>query len=276
MMTTGTIKGRRSWRIEELDFGAVRRDLVRDDERLFYLLACASFVEILAELYTRNLIDHCRADHDAVRWLEETWQREEVRHGTSLRAYVQTVWPEFGWEAAYAHFAAEYGATCTMAELEPSRALEMAARCVVEIGTSTLYRCLYNYAQEPVLRQLLANIKADEVRHFTEFRRLLAAYNRTEGNSGWRIWRAMWKRVLEVRSEDSYIAFKHVYLGRHPGAAFTDEAWFRFSKGVSRLAQRHYPYAMAVDMLLAPAPLPAPLKKVIQPLVIGVARLALF
>ena len=75
------------------------------------------------------------------------------------------MWPEFSWERAFGGFYSEYAAACTQEELEPSRALEMAARCVVETGTSTLYQTLNTYATEPVLKQITAHLKSDEVRH---------------------------------------------------------------------------------------------------------------
>ena len=268
-------KGRRNWRLEEIDFSALRREQVVDDERLFYLLASSSFVETLADLYTRNLIDHYRGDGSVAHWLEEYWQKEEVQHGRALKAYVRTVWPEFDWEKAYAGFAQEYGAVCTMEELEPSRALEMAARCAVETGTSTLYRSLYDYTREPLLRQILGHIKADEVRHFTQFKRMFRQYNGAEGNGSWRVGRAMLRRVLEMRGDDTYIAFKHVYLGRHPGQSFREEEWLRFSKATKRWARGHFPFAMAADMLLEPVPLPGLVKRLIRFPLVGIAKLAM-
>lgn len=102
------------WRLNEIDFGSIRKEMVRDDEKLFYLLAAASFVEITAELYTSNLIEHFRNDRSAGQWLEHIWQHEEMQHGRALKTYIQAVWPDFDWECAYTGFAAEYGALCTM------------------------------------------------------------------------------------------------------------------------------------------------------------------
>jgi len=272
-------KGRRGWKLEDIDWSGIQRDMVRDDDDLFYLLAPASFVEILSDHYTRNLIDHYRGDSAVVGWLEDNWRREEMQHGEALKTYVRAVWPEFDWDGAYAGFAAEYGAACTMAALEPSPALEMAARCVVEIGTSTLYRCLFNYVREPVLRQLLANIKADEVRHYGHFHAFFEAYNREERKGFWEVWRILRGRMTEIRDDDSYIAFKHVYAWRRPGAASGEGMWTQYSRyswRISGLARRNYPYAMAADMLLALLPLPAFLKPLLRLPIVGIARLTLF
>lgn len=266
-------RGQRNWKLEDLDFGAIRKNLAAGDESLFYLLASASFVEILSELYTANLIEHYRGDADAARWLEETWVQEEVRHGQALKGYVRAVWPEFDWEMSFSRFSEEYGRLCSMENLEPSRALEMAARCVVETGTSTLYRCLYDYVEEPVLKQLLANIKADEVRHYAMFRRLFAEHNRTEGKGFISVLHVVWKRLIEIRGEDGHIAFKHAYLGRGNNPEHLDREWKKFRKGLRQLMARHYPFNMAVEMLLSFVPLAHPLKKRLGTFLVRTARL---
>ena len=270
--------GRRAstWQLGEIDFDAIDTDLVRNDEYLFYLLASASFVEIMSELYACNLADHYRENSALVTWLEESWQREETQHGKAFKAYVTAVWPDFDWEGAYSSFAAEYAAICTTSELEPSQALEMVARCVVEMGTSTLYRALHHYTREPVLRRLLSNIKADEVRHFGEFRHFFREYNRAENNGVWEVARTMWTRITEIRGEDTYIAFKHVYLQRNPDLTFQHEIWTGFMKRVNFLAHLHYPYRMAVDMLLSPLPIPQPFKNLLRYPMILLARATLF
>lgn len=269
-------KNHSTWQLREIDFSAIRKELVHDDEDLFYLLASASFVEILSELYAKNLIDHYRDNGAVVSWLEQRWQREEVQHGNAFKAYVQAVWPEFDWDGAYAGFVTEYAAICTVAELEPSQALEMVARCVVEVGTASFYQSIYHYTHEPILRQLLANIKTDEVRHFTEFRRYFKEYNQCEGNGAWRVGRVMWHRMLDIRAEDSYIAFKHVYSWRNPNAVFHDGIWEQFLKRLHTLARLNYPYRMAVEMILSPLSLPNMLKHLLRPPLISLARFALF
>ena len=79
---------------------------------------------------------------EIVEWLESRWEREELQHGAALKRYVQTAWPDFDWEAAYKLFFAEYSQCCTVEQLAGTRALEMAARCVVETGTATFYRMM--------------------------------------------------------------------------------------------------------------------------------------
>ena len=67
-------------------------------------------------------------------WLSGQWEPEELRHGAALKRYVQTAWPEFDWNAAYRGFFEEYSRCCGIEAFAGTRALELAARCVVETG----------------------------------------------------------------------------------------------------------------------------------------------
>lgn len=265
---------RRSWHIDDIDFAAVDIPAVRNDEFLFLTLASASFVEILAEKYGGNLIAHFAGDAEVTEWLHNAWKVEEVQHGQALKAYVQAVWPEFDWEAAYAGFREEYGALCTIEQLEPQPALELVARCVVETGTATFYRAMQDYVREPVLRGLLDRIKSDEVAHYAHFRRYFERCNATERHGVLPVVATIWRRVREVRGEDAYIAFRHVQTARHPGRAFQPEEWQRYNQTVKRLARRHYSYSMVVKMLIKPIPMPEPLKRLLQWPLTGLVRLA--
>ncbi len=267
--------GQQGWRVEDIDFSHLQRELVCDDEQLFYLLVSSSFVEIMADLYADNLINHFKGNAEAVEWLSQHWKFEEVQHGRALKAYVQAAWPEFDWERGYAGFALEYATLCTVEMLAPSQALEMAARCVVETGTSTLYRGLYDYAREPVLRSLLANIKSDEIRHYTAFRRYFHECNLYERLGWWPVGRAMLSRAREVHDEDAYIAFKHAFMARYPDRPFNVAAWRNFRRSLRQLIWRHYPYRMAIKMILNPMPLASWIKSLTSSVLTGVAKLAL-
>jgi hypothetical protein len=85
--------------------------------------------------------------------------------------------------------------------------------------------------------------------------------------------------MTEIRDDDSFIAFKHVYAWRHPEGVSGEGLWTQYSRHsrrISGLARRHYPYAMAADMLLALLPLPAFIKPLMKLPLVGIARLTLF
>ena len=143
--------GGASWSMEEIPYHALARERVRENELLFYVLASASFIEITSDLYTRNLVEFFRHDSEVIEWLENGWESEELQHGAALKRYVETAWPEFDWDDTYRSFLDEFSWFCSVEQLARTRALEMAARCVVETGTAVFYRMLSELTSEPVL-----------------------------------------------------------------------------------------------------------------------------
>jgi len=278
-MTTDISRGGQTdavhWTIGDLDLSRIEHELVRDDWFTFYLVAGASFIETAADVYTNNLVHHF-PDPVARDWLAKRWQPEELRHGKALRAYVEAVWPDLAWEQGYAGFLEEYSRLCTMDQLENSRTLEMAARCVVETGTATFYTAVQACAREPVLKRLAGLIRRDEVRHYNYFRSFYQAYQAKERVGRLSVLRALYKRLTEAEQEDAYVGFKHAWLIRHPGQAFRDEHFAAFMHQVRERLRPHYPYRMAVQMVLQPLRLNRTIQKLAAPLLIRGARRLVF
>lgn len=266
----------RSWTLDDIPYARIDRSVIAPDEVLFSLIASASFIEITSETYTRNLAAFCAGDDEVVEWLQQGWEREEVQHGAALRRYVETVWPDFAWEAAYRSFLDEYGRLCIVELYESSRALEMVARCVVETGTSSFYRMLADAAPEPVLRRLASFISRDEVDHYKHFYRYFRLYAERERTSRAAVLKTLVHRTGAVDAEDGAIAFKHVRLASRPETPYRDEEYAAFRRKVRPLAQRHYRFDLAVKMLLRPLGLGGLASRVVVPLVAAVARRFLF
>lgn len=254
------------WGLDQIPFEQIDVSEARTREDLFYLVTSASFIEIASDLYTSNLIQHFEGDDDVVQWLQEQWQHEEMRHGYSLRDYVRHVWPEFDWQAAYDSFFDEYSKMCTIEEFEPTRGLEMVARCVVETGTATFYTALSQHATEPVLSGIAARIRAEEVGHYKHFYQYFRHYSERESPSRWRVLGAIRRRVVEARNSDAEVALWHVYAHRHPGAdRQADRQAFRtVLSGLGKAVKRHYPVNMAAKMVLRPLSLPPRVNQVIE------------
>jgi hypothetical protein len=264
--------GRASWSVEDIPYRALAHDQVRDDQRLFYILASASFIEITSDLYTHNLVEFFRHDGEVVEWLERGWQSDELQHGAALKRYVQTAWPDFDWEAAYQSFLAEYAQFCTVDQLASTRALEMAARCVVETGTATFYRMLSELSREPVLKHLAAEISADELRHYKHFYRYFLRYRALERPSRAAVLRTLWNRAAEVDAGDAFYAFKALYLAHNPDTEFHKIDYEAYRDGVVQFAKCHFPHGMAVKMLLKPLGLNAVVGRAVLPAVTSATR----
>jgi hypothetical protein len=246
------------WRLE--DIGLDRVDAAAAGDWLaFRIAATASFIESGSDLYAHNLVAFFAGDAELVRWLGLSWEPEEMRHGAALRAYVERVWPAFDWEARFHAFLDEYSRTCTVPELEPTRALELAARCIVEMGTSALYRALHGYARDPVLRELAGRIYADEIRHYKHFYQHFRRYRRRERQSMLRVGQTLVRRLMATRSEDGRCAYRRVWDFAPSSSPGCFERDYRvFARDLTMLVRRHAPSEMLTRMILKPLALPSP------------------
>ena len=263
------------WSLQDIPFAQVERAAIADNTDWFYLLAGASFVETLSDLYAQNLSSYYQGNKAAQAWLRDHWEKEEVQHGHALRTYVLTVWPDFDWDTAYQRFVAAYTPLCRTETLGPTPALEMAARCVVETGTASFYTMIQGASPEPILRELAGRIRADEVQHYKYFFRFFRDYYVREKVSRWRLIRGLWQRVAEADLEDSYLAIRCAYEIRNPGQEFTPADFRAFRRRLREWIRAHYPFEMAIKMLLKPVSLPPLLQRLILPLLKTGARLAI-
>jgi hypothetical protein len=263
------------WTIDAIDWKQLEPERARTDTMVYYLVAAGSFIETSAHLYSANLVGHF-SDPALRRWLAESWEPQELQHGRALRRYVEAVWPELDWERGYADFFADYSPLCRRESLEQRPALELAARCVVETGTATFYTALHRRAEDPVLRELTERIRQDEVRHYTRFREFLDAHRSAARVGRAQILGALYRRAAAARNEDAYLGFKHAWRMRHPGGAYDDALFERFSAELGDMMSRCYPYRMALQMLLRPLELNRAFVRLSLPLLERAARRLMF
>ena len=265
------------WSLGDIDFQAIDTALVRADRELFYLLVSASFVESGSDTYAGNLASYYAANPEASGWLSDHWEAEELQHGLALRRYVEHVWPEFDWQRGYARFFEEYRHTCSIDKFEPTKALEMAARCVVETGTAALYRSLEQASDEPVLRNLTRRIADDEVRHYKHFYRYFNTFNGVERLGRLRVLGALVRRLLEIKNEDAEIALRNVLRIERGTEDIPQRDVRKLNSRVSAVIRRNLPIEMTVKMLLRPLHLHAGVELAIRkPLVAVVSRAMLY
>lgn len=266
------------WQVENMDFSAIDVDAMRANDDLMCLLCASSFIESGSDIYTHNLVRHYDGDEEIQQWLRDHWEPEELQHGRALAAYVQHVWPDFDWQAAFDSFFAEYTAGATPETLHPSRGMEMAARCVVETGTAVLYRAIHDTTDEPVLKELTNRIRSDEVRHYSYFYRYFNKYQALPDyhQNRLRVFRTLYGRLRDIDNEDSDIALRHVLRHHHPEYGDDPTMVKQASQRISTFVLNNLPAQMAVKMLLRPMRLPPRLNKTLEsPLSWAVTRFAL-
>jgi hypothetical protein len=259
---------------KDIDYDAIDVERIKENDFLFTMLTIASFIEITSETYAMNLAEYYRDNPEAVAWLTTTWEKEEVQHGKALRAFVEHVWPEFPWERAYERFLQLYLPMCNLEALQPSQALEMVARMIVETGTSTLYRALESYATdlgEPQLAKLCHFIYRDEVNHYSYFDRYYKIYNEKEHRGRKAVLSVIVQRLKEADGEDIKMGFQAIYETRHD-RKFDPEAFEAFHKQVGDMAKKYYPYSMAIKMMLHPLRMHKAVEATVTPVVRGALK----
>jgi hypothetical protein len=262
---------RRHWSLDDIPWQAIRRDAVARSEALFYMVASASLMESATDLYTANLIEHFAGDAEITAWLEDSWLPEELQHGRALRRYVETAWPNFPWERVRERFIDEFRPFCHEA-LEAARGLEMASRCVVEMGTASFYTSLSRASPDPVLGLLTRRIAEDEVRHYKHFYRFFRKYREIERPRRIAVAPALWRRLRMSGGEDRLIVLKHVHGARHPGAPFRMAAYRAVHRQCRDLVRPHFPVEMSVRMLLKPLGLGRRTQRVALPVIAALVR----
>lgn len=260
------------WTLDSIDFSRIDAQRMRANDDLMCLLCVSSFIESGSDLYTRNLVIHYQGDEEVQTWLADHWEPEELQHGRALRTYVEQVWPDFDWETTFNSFIEEYAAVCKPELLEPSRCLEMAARCVVEMGTATLYRAIHEHTDEPVLKDLTRRIKSDEVRHYSYFYRYFRKYQQKKYHGRIQVLRTLVHRLREIGNEDGDIAMHHVFAARHPEYLVDKAAFRKASDRIYHFVRAHLAPEMAVKMLIKPLDLPPRIHSGLQPPLTWAAR----
>jgi rubrerythrin len=157
----------RHWTLEDIrweDF-----DASKVDPDILRAVKAAAMVEFNAPDYVTYLCN-VFADRPDVKEAIHKWGTEEVQHGKALARWAELADPSFSFDEAFKRFREGYSIPVDAIEsVRGSRGGELIARCVVESGTSSYYTAIKDATDEPVLKQIAANIAADEFRHYKLF-----------------------------------------------------------------------------------------------------------
>jgi hypothetical protein len=78
--------------------------VTRHNAVMFYAIAAASLLEGALALRAEELIAAFDGDGEFRVWIEQVWWPVKSAHAQSARAYVESMWPEFEWSAAWEAF----------------------------------------------------------------------------------------------------------------------------------------------------------------------------
>lgn len=219
---TASGRGKR-WTLEDIPWGQF--DSSKVDPDLLKIVKAAAMVEYNGGDYAAYLCNVFPDDPD-FQEAARVWAAEEVQHGRALGRWAQMADPSFDFERSFARFTAGFslplGAT---ASVRGSRAAELVARCVVEVGTSSYYSALALAADEPVLKEICRNIAADEFRHYKLFYTHMKRYVEKERFGKLRRILVVLGRIVE--SEDDELAYAYYAANGGEGEPYERKRWSR-------------------------------------------------
>jgi hypothetical protein len=193
------------WALDDIPWGLFDPDAV--DPEVVPIVKAASLVEYNGAAYAEHL---CRIFADDSWFLGQArrWGEEEVQHGRALARWATLAEPGFDPGTAFDRFRAGYRVDFGIdTSRRGSRAGEMVARCMVEVGTSSYYAALRDAVREPVLKEICRKIAADEVRHYKLFYRNLGRCLETERIGFWRRLRIAFVRIAECTDDELAYAY---------------------------------------------------------------------
>lgn len=196
------------WNLDSIPWD--RFDRSRVNPQLLALARGACLVEFNADAYTDYL---CRVfDDDAELQAQfRTWGEEEKQHGLALKKWVELADPDFDFERSLTLFRSAYQQVPDEGgdSVRGSKARELAARCIVETGTSSYYSALRDASEEPVLTEICRLIALDEVRHFKMFREPLdRKYGPEEKLGRLPRFKVVAGRILETSDDELSFAYR--------------------------------------------------------------------
>jgi hypothetical protein len=234
------------------DHASTPQVMTRHNGLVFYGLAAASFLETAIPVHATGLLQLFSADDEITRWIERCWWPAKCGHAREMRSYIETVWPEFDWGAAYADF---YEAYRPLAAVLHARhgAREALVRSASAAQASAFYRCLGTSADDAGLRHMLYRMAADESAHFAFFRRTYVQRDRSGRLGVLKAYRTVVTCVARARDVDVQVAFSHLGARHWYGdTPFAHIEYPEFVQRMGELVRRHVPLGIAQRLLFRP------------------------
>lgn len=212
------------WTLEDIPWD--RFDRAKVDPDLLCLIKAAALVEYNGGDYAAYL-NRVFAGDRAFQTAADLWATEEVQHGEALARWAGMADPDFDFQAAFDEFRAGFQLPREAeASVRGSRAGELIARCIVEVGTNSYYTALSEAAEEPVIKEICRLIADDEAHHYKLFLGYLKRYQAHENLPAWTRFRVAAGRIAET--DDDELAYAY-YASNKPGPSYD-----------RRLASREY------------------------------------
>jgi rubrerythrin len=203
-----------AWTLDDISWDRFDPGKVEPD--ILSIVKAAGLVEHNGADYAQYL---CRVFHDDPDFqaVALRWGTEEIQHGEALGRWAKLADPNYDPEAASQRFTAGFRVNIAAENsIRGSRAGEMLARCMVEVGTSSYYSALAEATDEPVLQEICRRIAADEFRHYKLFYSTLKRLLATEKLSLRKRLTIAFGRIIEADDDELAYAYYAANGGAEP------------------------------------------------------------
>ncbi|MEQ8968540.1 MAG: acyl-ACP desaturase [Azospirillaceae bacterium] len=208
------------WTLDDLPWDSFDRARVDPDQEK--LARAAAMVEFNSADYVAYLENVFGGDEEFIEDARR-WGVEERQHGEALGRWAALVDPSFDFDQRFARFREGFRPdTSATDSIRGSRAGEMVARCMVEVGTSSYYTALGDATDEPVLKAICRRIASDELRHYKLFYDNLKRYLERDGLNKIQRLRVALGRINET--EDDELSYAYYAANTTPGQPY-DREW---------------------------------------------------
>jgi len=194
-----------NWKFEDINWSLF--DPKKVDPTMLRVIKAGSVVEHNGSDYGLYLKNVFQGDELFLKDIEE-WSQDEIKHGKVLAEWIKLADPTFDFEERFKAYVDGFPIAVNSTEsIRGSRGSELLARCMVEIGTSSVYTVIKDASKEPLLRHICGKIAADEFRHYKLFRTHLKRYQAQEKLSLYQRLKIALGRIIE--NEDDELAFAY-------------------------------------------------------------------
>jgi|SRR5215204_912718 len=149
---------RTHWRLSDIDFGAIRRDLVRPEYVTMARSSVMGESNVIAAVH--GFLNEFVDDYDFSSFAV-VWGYQEVQHHNAFRAWLRELDADVD-DAPVEAMREPYAPGTT-----PCATL--ATNIISELTVNHVYKAVAKYVEEPVLQQVLLNASRDEAAHAREF-----------------------------------------------------------------------------------------------------------
>lgn len=221
------------------------------DPVLLQTVKAAALVEFNARDYAAYLSNVFPDDPD-FKSAADNWAEEEVLHGVALGRWAAKADPSFDFEGAIHRFREGFRLPLDATHsVRGSRAGELVARCIVEVGTSSFYSAFGQAMPEPVFKRICQQIAADEFRHYKLFYTYLKRYLEKDKISRARRLLIAIGRIAET--EDDELAYAYYAANTDGTVPYDRKVWGRayMRRAYSLYRREHLDRAVAMTLKAA-------------------------